>query len=326
MAVREHILTSATARDKYIQGVKLLKNEFPGPTTASLGIGGLSQPVSTYDLFVVWHHVAMTTFTPPTQGDRNAAHRGPVFLPWHRFMLMQLEMNLQRVLGNDLTFGLPYWDWAQDGQLSSARQRSAPIWAGDCMGGTGAPVTTGPFAFDPVNPDSWRVRIAVSGATGQLVQVNRGLRRQLGIQTARLPGKAHTAAALNQPVYDAAPWNTASPGFRNLVEGWQSQPQIPPPSLHNRVHVFVGGDMSPSTSPNDPVFYLNHCNVDRVWERWMQPPPGGHGRLYVPPQSAPASLRGHRLNDTLNSLLSGTATPAETLDISESYTYDSLNV
>ena len=326
MAIRENILTSATARDKYIQGVRLLKNEFPGPTTSDLGISGTSRPVSTYDLFVVWHHVAMTTFTPPTQGDRNAAHRGPVFLPWHRFMLMQLEMNLQRVLGNDLTFGLPYWDWAQDGQLSSARQRSAPIWAGDCMGGTGAPVTTGPFAFDPVNPDSWRVRIAVSGATGQLVQVNRGLRRQLGIQTARLPGKAHTAAALNQPVYDAAPWNTASPGFRNLVEGWQSQPQIPPPSLHNRVHVFVGGDMSPSTSPNDPVFYLNHCNVDRVWERWMQPPPGGHGRLYVPPQSAPASLRGHRLNDTLNSLLSGTATPAETLDISESYTYDSLNV
>ena len=22
--------------------------------------------------------------------------------------------------------------------------------------------------------------------------------------------------------------------------------------------------------PNDPVFYLNHCNVDRIWEGWMQ--------------------------------------------------------
>lgn len=326
MAIRENILTSATARDKYIQGVKLLKNEFPGPTTSDLGISGTSQPVSTYDLFVVWHHVAMTTFTPSTQSDRNAAHRGPVFLPWHRFMLLQLEMNLQRVLGNDLTFGLPYWDWAQDGQLSSARQRRAPIWAVNCMGGTGIPVTSGPFAFDPANPGSWRVRITASGATGQLVQVNRGLRRQLGVQTTRLPRKAHTAAAVSQSVYDAAPWNTASPGFRNLVEGWQNQPQIPPPSLHNRVHVFVGGDMSPSTSPNDPVFYLNHCNVDRIWERWMQPPPEGHGRIYVPAQSEPASLRGHRLNDTLNSLLSGTTTPAEMLDISEFYTYDALSV
>jgi tyrosinase len=332
MATRENILTSVTARDKYIQGVKLLKNEFPGPTTASLGIGGPSRPVSTYDLFVVWHHVAMTTFTPPTQSDRNAAHRGPAFLPWHRFMLLQLEMNLQRVLGDDLTFGLPYWDWAQDGQLSPARQRTATIWGRNYMGGSGTPVSTGPFAFDSADPDSWRVRIAASGVTGELVQVNRGLRRRLGARvpglpgTNRLPRKAHTAIAIDQAVYDAAPWSTTSGGFRNLIEGWQNHPQISPPSLHNRVHVFVGGDMSPSTSPNDPVFYLNHCNEDRVWESWMQSPPEGHGRVYVPAQSAPASLNGHRLNDTLNSLLSGSATPAEMLDVAEFYTYDSLSV
>ncbi len=331
MAIRENILTSATARDRYIRGIKLLKNEFPGPTTASLGIDGASQPVSTYDLFVVWHHVAMTTFTPPTQSDRNAAHRGPVFLPWHRFMLLQLEMNLQRVLGNDLTFGLPYWDWAQDGELSPARQRSAAVWGKNYLGGSGTPVTTGPFAFDPANPDSWRVRITAN-VNGQLIQTNRGLRRQLGASvqglpgTNRLPRKAHTATALGQPIYDAAPWSTSSAGFRNLLEGWQDHPQILPPSLHNRVHVFIGGDMSPSTSPNDPVFFLNHCNVDRIWESWMQPPPKGHGRVYVPAQSEPAALKGHRLNDTLNSLLSGSTTPAEMLDVSKLYTYDSLSV
>ena len=27
--------------------------------------------------------------------------------------------------------------------------------------------------------------------------------------------------------------------------------------------------MAPATSPNDPVFYLNHCNVDRIWEAWL---------------------------------------------------------
>jgi tyrosinase len=330
MPIRENILTSATARDKYIRGVKLLKNEFPGPTTASLGIGGPARLVSTYDLFVVWHHVAMTTFTPPRQNDRNAAHRGPVFLPWHRFMLLQLEMNLQRILGSDSAFGLPYWDWAQDGELSPVRQRTAAIWARNCMGGSGMPVTTGPFVFDSADPGSWRVRVAAS-VNGQLIQVNRGLRRRLGApvqglsETNRLPRKAHTATALNQPIFDAAPWSTASAGFRNLVEGWQNQPQIPSPSLHNRVHVFVGGDMSPSTSPNDPVFYLNHCNVDRIWERWMQPPPAGHGRVYAPAQSESARLKGHRLNDTLNSLLSGSTTPAEMLDVSEFYTYDSLN-
>ena len=36
MAVRFNILNNSAARDKYIQGVKLLKKEIPGPTTTSL--------------------------------------------------------------------------------------------------------------------------------------------------------------------------------------------------------------------------------------------------------------------------------------------------
>jgi len=330
MPVRSNILTNTTARDKYIQGVKLLKIEFPGPTTSSLGIPGPSRPVSTYDLFVVWHHVAMSTFTPPTQGDRNAAHRGPVFLPWHRFMLLQLEMNLQRVLA-DASYGLPYWDWAADGERSPAAQQTSALWSANFMGGSGDPVPNGPFAFNASDPDAWRVRL-VANASGQLTQTNRGLRRQLGAPVQglpspnRLPRKAHTAAALREPGYDQAPWGVTSGGFRNLIEGWQTNPQVPPPALHNRVHVFIGGDMSPSTSPNDPVFYLNHCNVDRIWEAWMQPSPRGHGRVYAPAASAPTSLRGHRLNDTLNSLLSAPATPAQMLNVTQRYTYDSLAV
>ena len=80
--------------------------------------------------------------------------------------------------------------------------------------------------------------------------------------------------------------------------------------------------MSPSTSPNDPVFYLNHCNVDRIWEAWMQT----HGCTYLPPASAPAALRGHRLNDRLSSFISAPTTPAQMLDVSSFYTYDSLSV
>jgi tyrosinase len=84
--------------------------------------------------------------------------------------------------------------------------------------------------------------------------------------------------------------------------------------------------MSPSTSPNDPVFFLNHCNVDRIWEAWMQSPPAGHGRVYAPSQTEPTTLKGHRLNDSLSSLLSGATTPATMLDVTLSYTYDSLSV
>ena len=35
--------------------------------------------------------------------------------------------------------------------------------------------------------------------------------------------------------------------------------------MHNLVHRWVGGSMGPGTSPNDPVFFLHHCNVDRIW-------------------------------------------------------------
>ena len=318
MAVsRRNILQDNTARDRYIRGALLLKNEFPGPTTTSLGIAGPSQKVSTWDLFVVWHHVAMMTMTPPTQDSRNAAHRGPVFCPWHRFMLHQLELNFQRVL-QDSAFGLPYWDWAQDGELPAAQQPSSPLFAPSAMGGSGNPISTGPFVFNPGDPKSFRVRI-VGNANGQLVQVNRGLRRALGAGISELPRKAETADVVTRTPYDASPWGVTSVSFRNRAEGWQAPGA---PALHNRVHVWVGGDMSPSTSPNDPIFYLNHCNVDRVWERWMR----DHGRTYLPPASAPASLKGHRINDEMASLISAPMKPADVVNMTPVFTYDSLAV
>jgi tyrosinase len=80
--------------------------------------------------------------------------------------------------------------------------------------------------------------------------------------------------------------------------------------------------MSPSTSPNDPVFYLNHCNEDRMWERWLT----DHGRSYVPAASAPAALAGHRINDAMASLVSAPMRPADVLDMTSVFTYDSLAV
>jgi tyrosinase len=311
---RSNVVTNASARQKYINGVKLLKAELPGPTTVSLGIAGPSAKISTYDLFIVWHHIAMSTFTPSTQSDRNAAHRGPVFLPWHRFMLRQLELNLQRVL-HDNSFGLPYWDWAADGELSAAAQKTAPIWQAGNFGGQGNPITTGPLA-----PPQFVVKIEAN-SSGSLIQTNHGLRRAFGVNGApTLPKRTNTSAALAQTKYDQAPWNTSSAGFRNFLEGWN-----PSLGLHNRVHVWIGGDMLPSTSPNDPIFFMNHCNVDRIWESWMQKP-GGPGRAYAPGDTEAAALKGHRLHDTLSSLLSGTTTPSQMLNVTSLYVYDSLVV
>jgi len=215
MSIRPNILNNATALQKYCDGLNKLKIEFTGPTTQDLGIDGAAQQVSTYDLFVVWHVNAMMTPTPEKNNPegRNAAHRGPVFLPWHRFMLRQLELNLQRVLG-DQDFGLPYWDWAADGEGSPQDQLNSPLWRPERIGGSGTPITTGPFVFDPSDPKSFAVRIDTD-SNGNLEQVNRGLERTLGQDIDTLPNKTDTASVLQVTPYDAAPWNVSSASFRN---------------------------------------------------------------------------------------------------------------
>ncbi|NJK42232.1 MAG: tyrosinase family protein [Aquincola sp.] len=38
---------------------------------------------------------------------------------------------------------------------------------------------------------------------------------------------------------------------------------------HFFTHVALGGDMAEfSTVGGDPIFYLHHCNLDRIWESW----------------------------------------------------------
>jgi len=206
---RPNILKDATALKNYCDGVKQLKNEFTGPTTKDLGIGGAVEQVSTYDLFVVWHVKAMMTMTPTQDNPegRNAAHRGPVLPAWHRFMLRQLELNLQRVLANK-DFGLPYWDWAMDGEGAPEDQLKSDLWTPTGIGGSGAPIGSGPFVFDPSDNSSFCVRIDTD-SNGNLRQSKRGLERTLGQDIDTLPNKTDTANAIKLTTYDGPPWTVS---------------------------------------------------------------------------------------------------------------------
>jgi tyrosinase len=319
--IRQNIATAPAARDAYIEGVRRLKREIVPLTTFDYGIPGTPSPVSTWDVFVIWHHRAMWTPVPIgiNPEHRNLAHAGPVLLPWHRLMLLLLEGHIQRVLG-DPAFALPYWDWAVDGLMAIPVQPSALIWTAAYMGYQGDPVPTGPFAFNPADPNTFRVTI-VSGAREGLLQTDRGLQRHFGSPTMGLPTSVEVTAALNTAdpsitVYDAEPFDwTTTWGFRARLEGYF------PDGLHNKVHRWIGGDMLPSSSPNDPVFYLHHCNVDRIWEAWM----GRLGRVYVPDMTAPLTLLGHRIDDALLApFVAPFMTPRALLDVTASYSYDIL--
>lgn len=40
-------------------------------------------------------------------------------------------------------------------------------------------------------------------------------------------------------------------------------------SAHNSVHRHIGGVMNSMGSPLDPIFWVHHCNVDRLWSDWQ---------------------------------------------------------
>jgi tyrosinase len=40
-------------------------------------------------------------------------------------------------------------------------------------------------------------------------------------------------------------------------------------AVHGGVHNAIGGDMMTSHSPADPIFFLHHANVDRLWAQWQ---------------------------------------------------------
>jgi tyrosinase len=204
------------------------------------------------------------------------------------------------------------------------------------MGGSGNPVMTGPFA-----QGSWTVnyrqQLSSDGGLG-LAQVNSPLRRNIGVKVdddgrrTILPTKEDIRKSIHRAnsnaLYDASPWNVESDSFRNDVEGYFA---APPVKLHNAIHVWVGGDMVLSSSPNDPLFFLNHCNVDRIWAGWQHihnnPP-------YLPDDNEDASLQRHRLHDPMYEITTdeqfdpffkGRVTPAEVLNVSTRYKYDKLD-
>ena len=70
--------------------------------------------------------------------------------------------------------------------------------------------------------------------------------------------------ALSLAPFAAGVWNFQR-GTRNAFE-----PQLEY-APHNMLHNLIGGEMANMTSPRDPIFYLHHANIDRLWHAWALP-------------------------------------------------------
>src|SRR5262249_23667730 len=126
------------------------------------------------------------------------------------------------------------------------------------------------------------------------------LRRAIGVHPdfSSLPTETDVRTALAEPKFDSAPWDdTSESGFRNNLEGFRynTQKTLLPSQMHNRVHRYIGGTMGPPTSPYDPVFWLHHCYVDKLWDDWQGLHPNEPG--YLP--DGGAHHTGHNLRDVM---------------------------
>ena len=111
-----------------------------------------------------------------------------------------------------------------------------------------------------------------------------GLNRALGSDTLPTPQRLQQTLGLN--AYDLF--------WRDLEV-----------NIHNPPHRWVAGVMGGIASPGDPVFFLHHCWIDRVWAEW-QVSLGHAGPAFFTPSGPGAGL-----NDPL---MGWATTAADVLD------------
>jgi tyrosinase len=299
---------SPEERATYVHAVLALKKK---PSEYSPGL-------SVYDTFVAWHRDAFGCAIM-------SAHMGPAFLPWHRVFLRLFELELQKV---EPTATVPYWDWTVDNGTEGGIWTD-DFMGGDGDPNAEWKLTSGPFNTDAWEikifdyGDQLRtpsiVRSFGQGFSATLPTPEE-VEQVLSVST-------YDSEPWNSMVHPTRSFRNAIEGWRDCVDelcdpdtGMGPVCAGPHP-MHNGVHLWVAGEqllthqiampgqdgeepeeqatptdligtMAFNSSPNDPVFFLHHANIDRLWEVWMQ----RHGKVYAPESGGPV---GHNLNDLM---------------------------
>jgi tyrosinase len=97
-------------------------------------------------------------------------------------------------------------------------------------------------------------------------------------------------------IYNATHVATVSrePDFHSFAYSLEGGP-------HGAIHAALGGEMAPSTSPNEPLFFLHHPQIDALWWRWQQQNPATRLTEFAGNRNSPTG--GPAGNATLDDVL-----------------------
>lgn len=170
--------------------------------------------------------------TQPRPTWGQCAHSLRTFLPWHRAYLAWFEETIRRLTG-EADWALPYWDYSR-----SDSNRELPVEFTVQKRQVDGQLVTNPLFAPDRSPRPLRL------TTGSII-------------------KALSEPRFLRPVPEVGFGGADRDGFAGLAE------QRP----HNYVHNNIAGLMkSRSTAGRDPIFWLHHATVDRLWEIWRSMP------------------------------------------------------
>jgi len=172
-----------------------------------------------------------------TPADSYSTH----FTSWHRLYLWHFERICEKVLGRP--FALPYWNYLDLTQLKlppavvAPRLREGGRWLDNAL------------YFPDRRPEF----------------VSAGLRAIKGD-----PGDTDILALQTMKTKAFFDLSTSNGGFRQgFVTALDGSPHG---TVHTRVGTDTGAGMgSFESAARDPIFWMHHCNIDRLWESWRAP-------------------------------------------------------
>jgi tyrosinase len=173
----------------------------------------------------------------------NCEHGSYFFFSWHRMYLYFFDRILRAAAG-DPNLVLPYWNWTDTAQYTLPVAFRLPANSGNPL-----------YIAPPGRPAG--VDLGTAGVNMVVVD-----------DTAAFGDVAFDSPA---GLIGGFGGQIAPPMFSNNPHGdFEAQP-------HDLVHSSLGGLMAdPPTAAQDPIFFLHHANVDRMWNTWLAQGGGRH--------------------------------------------------